>query len=110
MCVFDSEKKKSLCVIKDCKSVRACMVQMGLLHFSSSVSLFFSFQTPQTAQDKCVFVCIEAWFIYSSVQAQGVSSFLQRCFYVDTYYQTMTNQLCVVQSLELLLYKFYSYS
>lgn len=58
-CVYLTVKKKSLCVIKDCMSVRACMVQMGLLHFSSSASLFFSFRT-LLAQDKCVFVCIEA--------------------------------------------------
>lgn len=56
------KKKKSLCVIKDCHSVRTCMVQKGLLHFSSSALLFFSFQKEK---QKSVCLCVlKLWFMY----------------------------------------------
>ncbi len=64
LCVFASENR-SLCVIKDCHSVRTCMVQKALIYISSSALLFFSFRTP-LAQDKSRSVCLcvlKLWFI-----------------------------------------------
>ncbi len=91
LCVFASENR-SLCVIKDCHSVRTCMVQKAFIYFSSSALLFFSFRTP-LAQDKSRSVCLcvlKLWYIYSSVLARGVF-FIPPTLLLCVRHQTITN-------------------